>query len=194
MWSQVSEQSLEKSPSSSFCGRKGQDWIIKLREQSSILIDFHMRDETGEDRPCQSETAWGASSRNYCQIFAMMRLSDRSQVWGLRSISSIKTKIKLHFLPADVEFNTFQSKQFNSIFAHLQIFTFSPCNNTALNNNASRRWNWNWERISLEARGAGGAGNFSLIIVYLGWARLFTWPQLESFTVHLAHYIESTHT
>ena len=45
MWSQVSEQSLEKSPSSSFCGRKGQDWIIKLREQSSILIDFHTRDQ-----------------------------------------------------------------------------------------------------------------------------------------------------
>ena len=36
MWSQVSQDSLEKSPSSSFCGRMGQSWLIKLREQSSL--------------------------------------------------------------------------------------------------------------------------------------------------------------
>ena len=36
MWSQVSAYSLEKSPSSSFCGRMGQICIIKLREQSSL--------------------------------------------------------------------------------------------------------------------------------------------------------------
>ena len=125
MWSRVSESSLEKSPSSSFCGRKGQDWIIKLREQSSILIDSHTRQgRTGS----QSETAWGASSRNYCKILPWW--GHVRQISGLRSISSIKTKMKLHFLPADVEFNTFQSKQSNSIFADFHH---------AMNNNVSKR-------------------------------------------------------
>ena len=91
------------------------------------------------------------------------------QISGLRSISSIKTKIKLHFLPADVEFNTFQSKQSNSIFAH-----FHP----AMNNNGTTAppedETENEKEFQAKPGGPGGAGNFSLIIVYLGWARVFT--------------------
>ena len=68
-------------------------------------------EETDEDRQRPPGEPPAAIIVRFCHDEVVRQIS------GLRSISSIKTKIKLHFLPADVEFNTFQSKQFNSIFA-----------------------------------------------------------------------------
>ena len=83
---------LEKSPSSSFCGRKGQSWIIKLREQSMAFNWFphERRDRRGQPGE--------PPAPNYCQILWNVRFGDETcsiYIWEYSRITQSGFSFKI---------------------------------------------------------------------------------------------------